>query len=473
MKRTIAILMFACVCTLAFADRIVPIVPKVGVTGFRAERNGGYLSVSMDLLLSELDVPSNRAVLLTPSLVNGEDVAVLPSVAVYGRRRYYYYHRNEGDAMLSGPTETGFRSKDMPESVQYHELLPFEEWMDGATVVLHRQDFGCCNGMVDEWLGELGRYREAFFPELLYVRPEGKLEKRRELEGRSYVDFPVDRTEIYPEYRRNPIELEVIRETIDVVRNDPDAKIDTVWLKGFASPESPYSHNTELAIGRTASLKKWIEQMYRFENVVMLTDYEPEDWEGLRRYVVNSNLEHRDEILALIDSDMEPDPKEWKIKSTYPEEYKFMLNTWYPALRHTDYRVSYTVRQYSDPKEILAIMAKSPQKLDQNEFYVAAGEYEPGTPEFTEVFETAVRMFPDDEVANLNAANAAMRRGDNASAERYLAKAGDSVEAVYARAALAIRTEDYATARAYLKEAADAGLEQAAVTLAELEDRLK
>ena len=470
MKKILTLMLFAGLSTLAFADYVVP---KVAVTGLKTERNGNYLSVGMEIVLEDLTVPSNRAVLVTPMLVNGEQSAVLPSVAVYGRRRYYYYRRNEGEAMISGPKETGFRTKDMPESVRYQELVAWEPWMDGAKVMLHRQDYGCCDERVAEWLGELGTYREAFFPELLYIRPVGTLEKRRELTGSSYIDFPVDRTELYPDYRRNPIELQVIRETIDVVRNDPDAKIDTVWLKGFASPESPYSHNTELAIGRTATLKEYIQKMYDFKGVTMVTDYEPEDWAGLRRYVVASNLEHRAEILALIDLDMDPDAKEWKIKSTYPEEYKFMLQTWYPALRHTDYRVSYTIRSYSDPKEILAIMAKSPQHLDQNEFYLAAGEFEPGTEEFTEVFETAVRMFPEDEIANLNAANAAMRRGDNAGAARYLRKAGNGPEATYARAALAIRTEDYATARTLLKAAADAGVEQAAKTLAELEERLK
>lgn len=34
-----------------------------------------------------------------------------------------------------------------------------------------------------------------------------------------------------------------------------------------------------------------------------------------------------------------------------------------------------------------------------------------GSEEYNETFEVAVRMFPDDEVANLNAANAAMARG--------------------------------------------------------------
>ena len=43
--------------------------------------------------------------------------------------------------------------------------------------------------------------------------------------------------------------------------------------------------------------------------------------------------------------------------------------------------------------------------------YLAAQEMEIGSEEYNETFDIAVRMFPDDEVANLNAANIAMSRG--------------------------------------------------------------
>ena len=116
-------------------------------------------------------------------------------------------------------------------------------------------------------------------------------------------------------------------------------------------------------------------------------------------------------------------------------------------------------------------MSEQPQKLSQNEFYLVAGKYEPGTDEFTAVFETAVRMFPDDEVANLNAANAAIRRDDFAAARKYLDKAGNSAEAVYARGALAVRERDYKTARRYLEMARDMGVSLAVTTLNELNER--
>ena len=426
----------------------------------------------MNLDLNKLDVDANRAVLLTPRLVNGTDSLDLPAVGIYGRRRYYYYVRN-GIGSISGESETIYRASSKPDSVAYNNLAEYEKWMDGAMLKFHRSDWGCCHEIVAEYEGILGRHREAFFPELIFVQPKAEIMKSRSLSGSAYIDFPVDQTVIYPDYRRNTTELGKIQATIDSVRNDKDVTITSVWLKGFASPESPYKHNTELAIGRTAALKKHIGQLYHFADSIIQTDYEPEDWAGLRRYVEQSNINYRAEILALVDSDMEPDAKEAKIKRTYPNEYRFMLQNFYPALRHTDYRIDYNIRKFNKVEEIKRIMAEQPQKLSLNEFYLVAGKYEPGTDEFTDVFETAVRMFPNDEIANLNAANAAIRRDDFATARRYLNKAGDSAEAVYARGELAIREKYYDTARRYLGKAKEMGLEKATLTLEELDERQK
>ena len=456
----------------AVAQNTENIIPGVSIGKFNMDRNGKYLTVEMDVDLTALNVDANRAVLLTPRLINGADSLDLPSIGIYGRRRYYYYVRN-GISTISGESEKAFRVSEKPERLEYDNLIPYEEWMNGATLTVHRSDWGCCQTILAQYEGELGRHHEAFFPELVFVQPKAEIMKSRSLSGSAYIDFPVDQTVIYPDYRRNADDLGKIQATIDSVRSDKDVTITSVWLKGFASPESPYKHNTELAVGRTAALKKHIGQLYSFADSIIQTDYEPEDWAGLRRYVEQSNIDHRAEILALIDSDMEPDAKEAKIKRTYLEEYRFMLQNFYPALRHTDYRIDYNIRTFSEVEEIKRIMAEQPQKLSLNEFYLVAGKYEPGTDEFTDVFQTAVRMFPNDETANLNAANAAIRRDDFGTARRYLDKADDSAEAVYARGALAVREGDYDTARRYLGKAKEMGLEQAGRTLDELNERLQ
>lgn len=456
------------------------ILPGVSVENFTMNRNGKFLTVEMDVDMSELQVPANRAVVLTPRLVNGSDSLDLPAIGVYGRRRYYYYIRN-GIGTISGEKEQAYCKSQKPDHVAYGNSVDYQDWMNGATLKFHRSDYGCCEEMVAQYDGLLGLHEEAvpevipekFIPELIFVQPEAELVKVRSLSGSAFIDFPVDQTVIYPDYRRNTVELGKIQATIDTVRNDRDVTITTVWLKGFASPESPYKHNTDLAIGRTAALKKHINQLYHFPEGVIRTEYEPEDWEGLRRYVDRSNLEHREQILAMIDTDMDPDAKEAKIKRTYPADYRFLLQNCYPALRHTDYRIDYSIRAFSDVEEIERIMAERPQNLSLNEFYLVARKYEPGSAEFTNVFETAVRLYPADPIANLNAANAAISRGNLETAKRYLAKAGDSAEAFYTRGVLAYYREDYDSARSYMNRAKEMGLQQAAAALEDLDKQTK
>ena len=120
----------------------------------------------------------------------------------------------------------------------------------------------------------------------------------------------MNRTEIYEDYRKNPVELQKIRQTIDVVRNDPDVRITSLSIKGYASPEGTYANNTRLAKGRTATLKTYVRELYHFPDSVILTSYEPEDWAGLEAYVDSTNLRNRDDILGLIRADLEPDAKE-------------------------------------------------------------------------------------------------------------------------------------------------------------------
>ena len=440
------------------------IMDGVAVGDLDMAHSGDYMVVNMTLGLKKLDVDVNRAVLLTPRLVNGSDSLELPSVGIYGRRRYYFYIRNN-ESMLSGKKEKSFRASEKPENMAYHNIVPYSSWMNGARLMIHRSDYGCCNTLLAEYDGMLGRHAEAFFPQLVYVHPKGNAVKSDTIAGSAFIDFPVDKTVIYPDYRRNTAELGKIQASIDSVRSDRDITITSVWLKGYASPESPYSHNKELAIGRTEALKRHIQQLYKFEEGIIQTDYEPEDWEGLRRYVEQSNIDHRAEILEMIDSDLDPDAKEAKIKRTYPAQYRFLLANCYPALRHTDYRIVYTICTYTDVERIKQLVYESPQKLSLNEFYLLAQSLEPGSDDFCEVFEVAVRMYPADEVANLNAAFTALSRRDLPRADQYLTRAGHSPQALYARGVRALLAGEVREAESLLRQAEEAGVTEAGEAL--------
>ena len=58
-------------------------------------RNNDLMTVSMDMDFSGFNVASNRAVLVTPYIVKGEESVALPALGFYGRDRYLYYIRND------------------------------------------------------------------------------------------------------------------------------------------------------------------------------------------------------------------------------------------------------------------------------------------------------------------------------------------------------------------------------------------
>lgn len=433
---------------------------RVPVRNLAVSRSGDNLFVSMDIDVSSLALKTNRELVLTPVLGGGADSLVLPSVMIAGRNRYYHHLRNGLDSETTSLYRIG-----KSDVIEYRTVVPYEGWMGKAEFSAVSELRGCCSEAVcgiSEPLVSLSLEPDRFVPVFVYLRPAGESVKVRVESGTAYIDYPVSRTDIDPGYRNNRFELEKILSTIDVVRNDSDTRIMSVRIKGYASPESPYENNERLAKGRTETLKSYVLGQYGFADSLITTSYEAEDWAGLERYVEGSSLGGRDGILEIIRSGLEPDAREWKLKKTYPEDYAYLLRNVYPGLRHSDYAVEYEVRAYTDIEEIKRLLKTRPQNLSLGEMYLAAGSMDVGSSEYNEVFEIAVRMFPEDEAANLNAANTAMSLGDLDRASGYLSKAGDSAEAVYARGLYSALNGDWDEAVRLFSEAGESGISQAA-----------
>jgi tetratricopeptide (TPR) repeat protein len=107
-------------------------------------------------------------------------------------------------------------------------------------------------------------------------------------------------------------------------------------------------------------------------------------------------------------------------------------------------------------------MRTEPQKLSLEEFYILAQTYEAGSKELDELWEVAVRMYPDDEIANFNAANSAIDKGDFERAERYLNKAGKRAEVDYTRGCIEVLKEHYEASLPHLRKALEGGIQAAA-----------
>ncbi len=293
-------------------------------------------------------------------------------------------------------------------------------------------------------------------PALPFRMPDTESTKKRSVAGCAFLDFPVNETVIYPQYRRNPQELRRICSTIDSALFDKSIQVTHITLHGYASPESPYANNTRLAKGRTASLMEYLRKRYHLSVSLFHTEFTPEDWENLRNFIADGNRrrvkgdiwyenaniletpeipaevsKYRDEMLKIIDQDIDPDVKEQQLKLVGSgEPYKWLLQHVYPGLRHTDYVVEYVVRSYPVSKSRKLIYTH-PEALSLKEMYMVAQSYEKGTDDWLDALMIAAKQYPSNPTANLNAACACVEMKRISDAKRFLANAGNSKQALY------------------------------------------
>ena len=264
--------------------------------------------------------------------------------------------------------------------------------------------------------------------------------KIRHLDKRAYIDFPVNRIELRADYRRNPAQLDSIITTINALKADKNLQVMAINIHGFASPEGSYKHNGYLAKNRARTLTEYVRKMVELPDSIFTVSSTAEDWDGLREFIKQSDLEKKEQLLAIAkDESLTPDARDAKLKKQYPAQYRSLLTNCYPALRHSDYHITYKIKPF-DVEEAKEIMKTKPQQLSLNELFMVAQTYEVGSKDFNEVMELAVRMYPEDETANLNAAIIRLNNGDAEAAKPYLDRAGDSKEADAARKAYEMMT---------------------------------
>lgn len=422
----------------------------------------GKMTANMILDLNSVAPKSTQNTTLTPYVISqsGDSIS-LESYSIYGRRSLIHAQR------LNQPMPTGWVKAGKQDSTYtFTESIDYTPALNGAHLALKIDNYGCANcHRYTRWIDGPGWEAPTFNPAefIVFEVPSQTIVKERAASGRANVEFPVNRTELRSDFRNNAAELAKVAATIDSVKDDPDVTITAIQVKGFASPEGSYANNTRLAKGRTEALCQWIENRYKLPHSLIQTAYEPEDWDGLRDAVeADASLHNRDGLLGFItDTSLEPDTREFKMRSYYPADYKHLLSEIYPTLRHTDYRVEYTIRSFTSPEEIFAVMEKDPSKLTAAEYFAAAQSLDPDDPKYAEVLTLAAVNDPKSEAANLNAASVAIKNGDYAAADSFLERAGQSPEANYSRGLLAMAVEDYSGAEKLLRKALDAGYEPA------------
>lgn len=446
------------------------------ISDLSVNKGENMITVDMTVNPQQYKVSNNKMLRLSPMLASATDTITLPSVDIAGRHAWIEELRNNNGKAEGRATLMRAGSKD---AFHYSRTIPFEGAFENSSLLVKVDTLSICRcgdeGMLSKpfTIAEMDFRPRQFNADFLYKAPTDSAEKIFNLSGRANIIFKVNRTEIDWSYAGNHAELDSILQSVNAVRDNPDATVKEIFLTGYASPEGSYANNVRLAKGRTEAVRDYVAKNASFPSSVYHTARVPEDWEGLREWIAASEMPSKEAMLAFIaDKSISPEDKNDPFKARFPEEYPFLLATVYPTLRHTDYRITYSIRKYYDINEIRKVMETNPRNLSENELFLLANSLEPGSQEYDEVFELAARLYPSNITANLNAANSAMNRGRLDEAEKYLSRAGNGPETTYAKGILYALKKDYTKAEQAFKEAEKAGIPQAATSLEEI-NRIK
>lgn len=431
MKRTILLYTLLIQSALfilpAEAQKVVSNQLKIGNS--QLVQKGDSLKIYFELNFSDMEINKDQSVTLIPMLsAPGQEMA-LPPVKINGKRRQLVYEREIALNAKKRNAENLYavlnKRDDSVLSLNYDYTTAYEVWMEDARLDLVEDLCGCAGEQQQLLTHALvdGVSLEAvpvLNPHMTFIRPEIEEIKRRSEQHDAFLDFQVGKTAIVPTYMNNPRELNKIESILKELRNDQNLSVTRVSIRGFASPEGSIELNNRLSSGRAEALRLYLSSRAEFPEGVYCVDQGGEDWKGLEELVEASYMEHKNEVLAVIRSGQSLDAREQSLKKIGGgTAYQYMLKEFYPQLRRVLCQVDYTVRGFN-VNEAKEIIRKRPQLLSLEEMFLVANTYEVTDKEFAEVFEIAVRLYPDNEVANLNAAASALQWGNTERAKQYL-----------------------------------------------------
>lgn len=180
--------------------------------------------------------------------------------------------------------------------------------------------------------------------------------------------FPTGKTEIDRTLGNNEKELTRVKELTTALMTDPVYIIDSLTLYSGSSPEGSSVMNERLSRGRAESIKKILISDFRvlydslnISMAVMLDEqgnimkgsdapelpnlpkllrvkWLAENWQKLSSLIVNDEtIEHRNDILEIISTEVNMDKREMLIRSKFPKDYKYMREKLYPEVRSVDF----------------------------------------------------------------------------------------------------------------------------------------
>ncbi|MBO7193958.1 MAG: tetratricopeptide repeat protein [Bacteroidaceae bacterium] len=221
----------------------------------------------------------------------------------------------------------------------------------------------------------------------------------------------------------NTTEMKEFRAALKDVATDYENKVlDEIKVSAYASPDGGVMLNDGIAVVREMNTAKQMKKELKDAKLDGYVDseYTAEDWEGFKELISQSNLPDKELILRLLSMYNDPEEREQQIKNI-SSVYAELADEILPKLRRARVTLNYQIIGRSDD-QIKEQYAENPAELSLEEILYSSILTE-NEAEQTDIFNTAIKLYPNDYRAYNNLGVMAYNRGDYGTAASYFSKA--------------------------------------------------
>lgn len=161
-----------------------------------------------------------------------------------------------------------------------------------------------------------------------------------------HVFFPLSESLVSPGHSDNAVELQRIVTELERIQADSAVTLLQVSIHSYSSPDGPWHINEPLARERADSLAAYLVRHAALPSRLIVAGSTPEDWKGLSTFIEEATYEqlpHLDALRTIVYDDREPDVKEWLMKTTYPDDYRYLMEHCMPRLRRSECFITYLI----------------------------------------------------------------------------------------------------------------------------------
>lgn len=198
--------------------------------------------------------------------------------------------------------------------------------------------------------------------------------------------------------RREEVEADDVKAFEDYTKKaNEDERIDLkeVEVSAYASPDGDLDFNTELAGDRKNTSSDYVAEQLKKAGVDinLRTKYKPEDWEGFKELLEQSNIQDKELILRVLSMYDDPEVREREIRNL-SETFTILADEILPKLRRAKLLTSVELIGKTDA-ELRSLAQSDPESLNPAELLYAATLFE-DLDDQLEIYQSFMDVYPND-----------------------------------------------------------------------------